>query len=525
MTTIVSKVKQPLKRNYDEGSYIDHVKSLQKNRKKKKASFAKLKLVLGMAVPKALGKILEQFNNAEVDYRIVGGQAAVFYNLRDEAEDWDLAIAPESLNTVKSIMETLGYSEIPDSNGLSWEGAMLIDFILADGELYPTIAELGCHEVRGLKFVDHGMMGYINWKEGDSAYQHLKEYKNKLQKIELPESVEDNFDVEWLKETTATLQKSACRLLDQWIRQNVEDPKDHCFFYSAVMAIVFDGQLMRGAPFKEGETAHFWIEKDGKIVDPTIEQYREIGGYPHYESGQEVDIDKNLDYVIGDSLFKKLDVETQEQIKARVGSQSDTLISQASTEGIIMLPKKIVELANKLDDAGLSLEAKLMDRLVAESQMVAPMAAPIPASSPQTPVANTADPVRQKSIYYGVLTKVTGLGFATIDYYLEILPKVQAIKSVLDESSAYEKGSPKQMQTLRNVINQYNQLDPYNVHHPAEKMGFVLELGKIAEMVKANLKRFDQPEFSDDAVIDRFANTLKESGVLAEFNKLKRALS
>jgi len=363
------------------------------------------------------------------------------------------------------------------------------------------------------------MMGYINWKEGESAYQYLKGYEEKLKETKLPESLSEAFDVDWLKETTASYSPpyDLEALKNLGFDHLLEDPTHS---WRAETGI----ELIHEEP-TEKELDRIWqnwqqmslqqkATSDQKAIEffgKTNEQF-----YRHLKNG---------------STYSAEGVENRpvDSVESERTLQDNALISQASTEGVIMLPKRIVELANKLDDAGLVVQAKLMDRLVVESQLMeqqsAPMLATNPVSSAETPVANTADPIRQKSIYYGVLTKVTGLGFATIDYYLEILPQVEAIKATLDAASAFEKGSPKQMQAQRNVINQYNQLDPYNIHHPAEKIAFVLELGKIANIVKSNLSKFDQPEFADDAVIDRFAETLKERGILAEFSKLKRALS
>lgn len=148
-----------------------------------------------MKVPRVLFTLTKQLDDASIDYRIGGGQAAVYYGFKEDAADWDIAIetvTPE----LKEILKQLEFVEIPDSEGLSWEGPILIDFIIADGKKYPTLEELGVTYADKLKFVARSMMGYINWKEGESAYQHLKEYRNKIEDADLPKAVDDVFSLE-----------------------------------------------------------------------------------------------------------------------------------------------------------------------------------------------------------------------------------------------------------------------------------------------------------------------------------------
>lgn len=154
-----------------------------------------------MKVPKIIFELGKALEKAEIDYRVGGGQAAVFYGLRDKAEDWDLAVE-EITPELEEIMTDLGFVEIPDSEGLSWEGPTLVDFIVADGEDYPTLEELGLHPVEGLRFVARSMMGYINWKEGESAYQHLKEYREKIEQSELPKPVQEVTDLKRFREAS-----------------------------------------------------------------------------------------------------------------------------------------------------------------------------------------------------------------------------------------------------------------------------------------------------------------------------------
>lgn len=154
-----------------------------------------------MKVPKIIFELAETLKKHDIDYRIGGGQAAVFYGLRDRAEDWDLAIQ-EVTPELKEAMESLDFVKIPDSDGLSWEGPTLVDFIVADGKEYPTLEELGVHYVEGLKFVARSMMGYINWKEGESAYQHLKDYREMIEGTELPEPVQEFTDLKRFRESS-----------------------------------------------------------------------------------------------------------------------------------------------------------------------------------------------------------------------------------------------------------------------------------------------------------------------------------
>ena len=101
-----------------------------------------------------------------------------------------------------------------------------------------------------------------------------------------------------------------------WIKNNVSDPVSHCFFYSAVMALLFDGKLFKGPPGDRypGETAHFWVEINGRLSDPTIEQYQGYGGYNKYNQGIEASAINNIDAVIDDPLFKTLPKLEQEMI-------------------------------------------------------------------------------------------------------------------------------------------------------------------------------------------------------------------
>jgi len=101
-----------------------------------------------------------------------------------------------------------------------------------------------------------------------------------------------------------------------------KDLKDKCFFHAAIMAASDPKlKLIKGKPITErkGETAHFWIEdQHGEIIDPTISYWKKIYKkkiLPYWKI-REVDVKKNLDYVIDDPLFKKLPNKTQKKIKS-----------------------------------------------------------------------------------------------------------------------------------------------------------------------------------------------------------------
>lgn len=158
-----------------------------------------------MKIPKVILELADRLKEEGIDYRIGGGQAAVYYGLRDRAGDWDIAIekiTPE----VKKVMEEQGFVEIPDTKGLSWEGPVLVDFIVADGRFYPTLDELGLRIAGGLRFVARSMMGYINWKDGKSAYQHLKRYREAIEELELPEKVRERTDLSKFRELVSTIE-------------------------------------------------------------------------------------------------------------------------------------------------------------------------------------------------------------------------------------------------------------------------------------------------------------------------------
>ena len=101
----------------------------------------------------------------------------------------------------------------------------------------------------------------------------------------------------------------------QWINANVDYPKHHCFFYAAVLALLFDLKLIRGRyEFQDkGDSAHFWAEdKDGIRYDPTVHQYKKDG---KYFGGEEIDPIKNINDILKDKLFRRLSKVDQDKIK------------------------------------------------------------------------------------------------------------------------------------------------------------------------------------------------------------------
>jgi hypothetical protein len=104
------------------------------------------------------------------------------------------------------------------------------------------------------------------------------------------------------------------RDIDDWIQNNVpkEKPKDYspngygrCVSYAAALAKLFNGKLIKGNPPTkpdDGDTSHFWVEIDGKKIDPTA------AWFPNqdYTNGKEIDIDKNLDFFTKDPVYTKL---------------------------------------------------------------------------------------------------------------------------------------------------------------------------------------------------------------------------
>jgi hypothetical protein len=112
-------------------------------------------------------------------------------------------------------------------------------------------------------------------------------------------------DIEFVKNAAAGDYERA----RAWARLNVKHPRRNCFFYSAVLSLLFGLRLMKGPPLPgPGETAHFWVEDDrGRVIDPTA---RPTG------PGTEVSAVKNIDHVIGHRLFKTLPPGDQARIRS-----------------------------------------------------------------------------------------------------------------------------------------------------------------------------------------------------------------
>jgi len=102
--------------------------------------------------------------------------------------------------------------------------------------------------------------------------------------------------------------------IKSWIDKNVIDAGGNCFFYSAVISLLFPGlKLIKGKHSKQfaEDSAHFYLEdEDGGIIDPTTNQYEAGKLY----AIKEISALKNIDYIIKDPMFKSLDKEDQNKI-------------------------------------------------------------------------------------------------------------------------------------------------------------------------------------------------------------------
>jgi hypothetical protein len=79
--------------------------------------------------------------------------------------------------------------------------------------------------------------------------------------------------------------------------------KYNCFFHAGMETLNRGGKLMRGPAMSKGETAHFWVERDGKIIDHAAKM-RDIS-YPHYHRGEEISLERNIEHLKNDPMFKK----------------------------------------------------------------------------------------------------------------------------------------------------------------------------------------------------------------------------
>jgi hypothetical protein len=109
-----------------------------------------------------------------------------------------------------------------------------------------------------------------------------------------------------------------------FIKENVDDPADYCFFYSALVNIEYpELKLIEGEPVdpEKGETAHFWLEdEDGNIIDPTQAQY---DGDICYKKIKEVDINKNLDWVVNSPKFDSLKKSLKQKVIKLIKDNAD----------------------------------------------------------------------------------------------------------------------------------------------------------------------------------------------------------
>lgn len=367
-----------------------------------------------MKIPKSLLAIVSAFNEANIDYRIGGGQAAVFYGLREEAGDWDIAIeqfTPE----IQQILEDQNFIEIPDSEGLSWEGPLLIDFIIADGKNYPTLEELGLKQAAfGLRFPKRSMMGYINWKDGESAYQHLKEYETAI-KEDIPKEVSDYMQHE-----------------------------------------PFELAIRQSSDFKQTNST------------------RRLG--------------------------------VQKMLKTSM--------------------RRLIQLASKLEDAELVVQAALIDRMINEEKFVtAEFESEFDTETPAD-WTSAAREHRRASLVDSILYKVTGLPSATIKFYRSIEPAIKQFNLILDSLAQYDRNSEIYITHLRGIQEKYNNhYDPYNTDHVPTKLRFIRELLRIADIVEANIDKAIKPNLSIDDIVTSMVNKLRDQGYLKEFTSLKKALS
>ncbi len=378
-----------------------------------------------MHVPKEIVQLASTLASNDIDYRIVGGQAAVLYGLRDDSKDWDFAVA-EVTPDLKQLMKTVGFSEIPDTNGLSWENKKcLVDFVIGDGKNYPTIKELGIKSVHGLDFIARSMMGYVNWKEGKSAFQELENYREDLRNTELPKKITDNYNVDWLKQSMVQLR----------------------------------------------------------------------------------------------------------------------LIKQAKKRSTTML-KPLVSLANKLDEAGLVVYADELDGIVkqAQAEPTEPAVRPnIPYQKSKTmqmdvgikqpddefnfdpAITERAKKVREKTLFDEVMTKVTGFPVSMLDFYQSVMPHMRSLLEAVNKAEKLPEGSSVRIELTRKINDAYNTVfDPRNVSLPFSQIKFICEIGRIFDIVKHNMPKFNKPDYTDERVVDEFVNQLKAAGLLSNLNKLKR---
>lgn len=451
-----------------------------------------------MEVPKALYSLVEKFEENDIDYRIGGGQAAVFYGLREDAEDWDLAIE-EVTPELKTVMKEEGFTEIPDSNGLSWEGPTLIDFIIAEGDQYPTLDELGVHYVNGLKFVARSMMGYINWKEGESAYQHLKDYRERIESKDLPEAVKERTDLEWFQKISS---------IDTF-KPNVEASSQGEQMSTIANKLVDMRRRLRFArnrpdvlPGGYGDELDYDDVDLEELIRGIEVEMEHIGDSTEFEEDEEALIatDIAMDHLAElDDYYTRLD--------------------KMESKAVATLVSRVTKIASKLEDEGCPLEACLLDRLIREGGLV------VGYEQESVDYTNLANRYRKKALMNAILEKATGVSADTVEYYRKLEPVLTSFAELLDKASELDKGSEKYIEIIRYVQEAFNsKYDPYNTDHVPTKIRYILELLKISKIIEHNLDKVATPELGRDTIVETFVDKLKEQKILQEFNKLKKAL-
>jgi len=119
-----------------------------------------------------------------------------------------------------------------------------------------------------------------------------------------------------------TANEREVKKIEEWIDKNVKkkmgfskENTNPCFFYSAMVVALFPNlKLMKGKqkPAREGDSVHFWVEGvEGKQIDPTSF----INPGAKNINGKEISLIKNLQTVIDDPLFKKINKEEQEEVR------------------------------------------------------------------------------------------------------------------------------------------------------------------------------------------------------------------
>jgi hypothetical protein len=74
----------------------------------------------------------------------------------------------------------------------------------------------------------------------------------------------------------------------KWQQRNLNNPTfGHCHTASGCLYKIFGPKAMHMHRGFDGEIYHWWVvDRDGKIIDLTSEQYTSIGKVPPYENGE-----------------------------------------------------------------------------------------------------------------------------------------------------------------------------------------------------------------------------------------------